>query len=360
MTTAEASGGFWLFGSGTFARDVAVLCREKGLNLLGVLDHSEATFVNFREMDVLTAPLTESLELSSAPIYLAICNPYADIRRLETLIHGVLSGADVRSPVSLCRFLASSGINIQNYWLTTDFEIYQDSESEISEFEGILGDDQSRRLFREIIAYRSNGLISELPSESPLTDQYLPSGLETPPAQLRMIELGSCGGENLFSFIENRRIIEQSFAFEPDLKNFQKLVHQIEILGLTDLIALPLAAWDSTRQLRFSGEGGTNSSINPTGDTVVQAIALDDFVPTGLRINYIKMDIEGAEPNALRGSFKTILKNLPHMAVCVYHTPEQLWEIGLWINSNFPSKFRFYLRTHAQQTFETVLYCIPY
>jgi FkbM family methyltransferase len=354
-----AKDGFWLFGSGTFARDVAVVCRRNGLNLLGVLDHLNSEFLNFRDLDIPTYELSEVRDFSSAPIYLAICNPYVNIRRLDDKIRLFATSSDIRSPVLLCRFLSSVGLSIQNYWLTTDLSLYDNSQLEISHFESVLEDKQSRELLRSILNYRVNGNISDLPAQSPISEQYLPVGLNTPPSRLNMLEMGSCGGENLISFIRSGLAIEQSIAFEPDLVNYQQLVQLIEHHELSHVIPLPLAAWDSTVQLRFSASGSSNSSVNPNGDSMIQAVAVDEFIPKDIKVNYIKMDIEGAEPHALMGSMKVIERNVPHLAICVYHKPEQLWEIGLWILANFPQKYRFYLRSYAEQTFETVLYCIP-
>jgi len=91
----------------------------------------------------------------------------------------------------------------------------------------------------------------------------------------------------------------------------------------------------------------------------VQASCLDNLIPGTASINYIKMDIEGAELNALQGAHQIIKRSTPHLAICIYHKPKDLWEIGLWIHQNFSGKYSFYIRTYAEQTFETVLYCVP-
>jgi len=125
------------------------------------------------------------------------------------------------------------------------------------------------------------------------------------------------------------------------------------------VVPLPLAAWNETVRLQFNESGGTNSGVSINGVATVQAIRIDDLVAEDIEINYIKMDIEGAELMALEGARKTISRQTPHLAICVYHEPGHLWEIGLWIEENFPQKYKMYLRTYAEQTFETVLYCIP-
>jgi hypothetical protein len=70
------------------------------------------------------------------------------------------------------------------------------------------------------------------------------------------------------------------------------------------------------------------------------------------------MDIEGAELNALRGAEKTILKYRPKLAICVYHKPEDIWEIPAYILS-LHGDYRLYLRHYdICSPCETVLYAV--
>ena len=60
------------------------------------------------------------------------------------------------------------------------------------------------------------------------------------------------------------------------------------------------------------------------------------------RVDFIKADIEGEELNMLKGARKTIEKFKPKLAICVYHRPQDLWEIPFYIRDNFEgAKFYF-------------------
>lgn len=78
-------------------------------------------------------------------------------------------------------------------------------------------------------------------------------------------------------------------------------------------------------------------------------------------VSFIKMDIEGSELETLKGAENTILKNMPILAICVYHKPEDLITIPQYISSLQTStqKYSFYLRHHSYMLTETVLYAIP-
>ncbi len=67
------------------------------------------------------------------------------------------------------------------------------------------------------------------------------------------------------------------------------------------------------------------------------------------------MDIEGAELEALKGTETLIKKNKPDLAISVYHAPNHIWEIPLYIES-LKQGYEFYLRNYTSFTHDTVLY----
>ena len=67
------------------------------------------------------------------------------------------------------------------------------------------------------------------------------------------------------------------------------------------------------------------------------------------------MDVEGAELKSLMGARETIIKNRPRLAICVYHKPEDLYEIPGYILSLVP-EYKFLLRHYSSSNAETILY----
>ena len=101
---------------------------------------------------------------------------------------------------------------------------------------------------------------------------------------------------------------------------------------------------------------GSSSTISHEGREV--HVFKPDEVLLFAKPNFIKMDIEGAELPALKGTEKTIRKYKPLMAISVYHNAEDLWEIPFWIKGKFPF-YEFKLRLHGHMLNEIILYCIP-
>ena len=93
--------------------------------------------------------------------------------------------------------------------------------------------------------------------------------------------------------------------------------------------------------------GGTASSKRSDGNLIGKFIDLDTYVARKNlpRVDYIKLDIEGAELDMLHGAAKTITRCKPKMAICAYHKPEDLWTLATYIKSLRPDyefEFRHY------------------
>lgn len=87
------------------------------------------------------------------------------------------------------------------------------------------------------------------------------------------------------------------------------------------------------------------------------SISLDEyFAQSGIGdCSLIKLDIEGAEPEALLGAEKTIGQMKPKLQISIYHKIEQFFDIPLFLLSKFPD-YSFYLGHHTLWFWETILY----
>lgn len=147
-------------------------------------------------------------------------------------------------------------------------------------------------------------------------------------------------------------------AFEPSPSQYPMCVENIK--GYRDVTLYPYALWDQDMELRLVDNGaGTSGRVTDfTGENIVkiEAVRLDDVLD-GKEATFIKMDIEGAELNALKGAEQTIRKYRPKLAICVYHKPEDILEIPDFILS-IHDDYQLYIRHFSLDTSETVLYAI--
>ena len=89
----------------------------------------------------------------------------------------------------------------------------------------------------------------------------------------------------------------------------------------------------------------------------IAMVRLEDDIPEE-RVDFIKMDIEGAEYEALLGCENLIFNQHPKLAVCTYHGYEDVWHLPYLIDEMNPD-YKFYLRHYGGTLLPTefVLLC---
>jgi FkbM family methyltransferase len=118
----------------------------------------------------------------------------------------------------------------------------------------------------------------------------------------------------------------QVHAFEPDIQNLSLIKKNMELnpkccnISISDLLL-----WDKEEEIDFCESGSVASSAHwmPEPNKIVKkkTTTVDIWVQKNniQKLNFIKMDIEGAEIEALNGCVETIKKFNPHFAIASYH-----------------------------------------
>lgn len=170
--------------------------------------------------------------------------------------------------------------------------------------------------------------------------------------------------------------IKKIYAFEPDPESYQRCVERRDEAGLGDrAVILPFGTWSERKTLKFNvqtsgssricrdedGEREKRNSYMPGKTSAsyceISVMSIDEAVEAGDKVTMIKMDVEGSELESLKGARNTIMRDKPKLAICIYHKPEDMWEIPLYIKELVP-EYRFYVRHHSSGIGETVLYAV--
>jgi hypothetical protein len=89
----------------------------------------------------------------------------------------------------------------------------------------------------------------------------------------------------------------------------------------------------------------------------IAAVALDQLL-LKTPINFIKLDVEGAEAKVLKGARSIIERNRPTLALSLYHNPQDIWELPeLLFQMCF--EYNLFIRQHFFNSFDCVLYAVP-
>jgi FkbM family methyltransferase len=174
------------------------------------------------------------------------------------------------------------------------------------------------------------------------------------------LDCGAFDGDTLQAFLtEAAGRFRGYIAFEPDPVNFGRLREAVAQLpgGRRDAITLYEAATGAADSVASFAAGDGLSSHVGQGNLEVQCYALDSILAR-TPVTYLKMDIEGSERETLQGARRLIETCRPVLAVSCYHRQDDLWRIPSSI-AQMVDDYRFYLRPHTKEIWDTVCYAIP-
>jgi FkbM family methyltransferase len=242
----------------------------------------------------------------------------------------------------------------------------------IERVHGLLSDEPSRELFKLRLALATSCLSPSL--LEPLTkkiarhplEQYFDATVDFGSARHRedhaFLDAGAYTGDTIDVFLKwTGKRYRTILAFEPEPNTHRMLRDNTATCPGIEYCTKVL--WSTPGMVPFevvtarTGSGNVNLSGHATCE--MEATTIDTLVAAS-DTTFIKMDIEGAELEALKGGAETIRRNRPVMAICVYHRPEHLIEIPLLLLDLLPNS-RMYLRHYLSPnpTAESVLYMIP-
>lgn len=169
------------------------------------------------------------------------------------------------------------------------------------------------------------------------------------------VDAGALDGETTEYFLTH---FENGHAYtlEPNPKQLDIIRERLRPYSQAEI--LPFGVYDQNTVMRFENrdERKGSSKLSESGELEVEVRRLDDLME-GRRVTFLKMDIEGSELAALRGAERIIREQRPKLAICVYHKPEDIWEIPAFI-LGCCADYKLYLRHYSMGITETILYAI--
>ena len=174
-----------------------------------------------------------------------------------------------------------------------------------------------------------------------------------------IFDIGAWKGDTAYFFSKKCSDNAKIYAFEPDNYAYEILEKMKNKYKLNNVIAKNILLSNADKEIDFV-------SMIPNTPTVKKnAITIDKFVEENNieKIDYIKMDVEGAERTILEGAIKTIKKFKPHLAIAIYHGGklfmEDFYDVPIFIKNVINEDYEYYIRTFHPAGLETVLFCKP-
>jgi FkbM family methyltransferase len=173
------------------------------------------------------------------------------------------------------------------------------------------------------------------------------------------VDCGAYTGDTICEYMDHFGMPEEIHAFEPDPANraiLERWRHEQHESLHRRMMIYPYAASNAHALLSFSTDG-VSSAVDECGTLVVEARALDDVLGD-TPVTFIKMDIEGGEPDAIKGAARLIARTRPVLAVCVYHRQEHLYSIPNQLRS-IVDGYHYFIRRYGDEFGDVVCYAVP-
>lgn len=175
------------------------------------------------------------------------------------------------------------------------------------------------------------------------------------PAGGAIIDAGSMDCSTSLAFSRKLKCgYSKIYAFEPDPSNYHLCLKNVNRWDLKNINVVCAGLGKKNCVLSFSETNNGSSHVDANGSSKIKVVTLDSIVKDE-KVSFIKMDIEGAELDAIIGASATITANKPFCAISVYHKPGDMLVLASALKEMVPD-YTFALRHYSLTANETVLY----
>jgi FkbM family methyltransferase len=141
-----------------------------------------------------------------------------------------------------------------------------------------------------------------------------------------VLDLGAYAGGGTFHFSRDVGPQGRVYAFEPDPRSYECLKKNIELHGLTNVVAECRGVWSHSGRVTFQSEGNMGSAVVEAADRdsdirqSIEVVSLSDFCEQNRigSVDFVKMDVEGSELAILASAGDFIRRYRPPMVIEVH------------------------------------------
>ncbi|MEO8378960.1 MAG: FkbM family methyltransferase [Acidobacteriota bacterium] len=346
-----------LYGAGTLGSMVLERMRRVGLSVAAFADDTpEKQGTVMAGVPVMTARDAAAEFGDRALFVVTILNPLLRYLDARTRLQALTSGRIVS-------FLDVAWMFPEHFLPHYQFERPETvlrKRDDILRAARVFSDEQSREQFAAHMRFRLHLDHEALPPNS--HDDYVPAELlPLLDDGCIFVDCGAFDGDTVRRFLAARQgRFGQVHAFEPDSDNCERLRRYVSSLPAETGSRIHVhcaAVGDHRGTLRFNTTGNMSSAFDERGSTEVPVVRIDETVPADGGRLYVKYDVEGAEWEAIRGTSGLLHGERPLLAVSVYHRPDDLWQLPLYLHS-LGLGYELYLRTQGEDGMDVICYAL--
>lgn len=350
-------GRLVLFGAGTWGRRSAVALRQAGIRPLAFCDNDVRRWGSIVVDLPVLSPAEAAARFGSNSLFaITIWNAAHSYKDTDLQLRAL--GCERVVPLSSLTWRFADDF-LPFFCLDRPHKVYSELPV-VLQGARLWEDSESRREYLEQVLWRARGSWEfSRPVDS---GQYFTKDLFEIASNEVVVDCGAYEGDTLREFLSlSAGRFREFFAIEPDPQSFSRLSRYVSSLPFdirARIRALQSAVGAVEGPIRFDAVGRPDSRESIDGAVTVPSAPLDNLLRKAMGITLLKMDIEGAEIEALEGARSTISRDRPILAVCVYHRQSDLWRAPAVMHAVAPDHALF-LKRHRPDGWETVAYAIP-
>lgn len=357
--SSTLSSSLVLFGAGGLGRKTLAGLRQIGIEPMAFVDNNESLWSDRVEDVPVYSPQAAARQFGKCAVFIVTIWHAGGSHRFEQTRQQLLDLGCSEVVSFAFLFWKYPHVFLPYYAIGLPHLLLQQAQ-EIAHIFSIWADEASRCEYVAQVRWRLLLDFDGLPSPV-IHDQYFPDDLFCLNEREVFVDCGAYDGDSLRIFFQRQPFFKGKFiAIEPDPHNLKSLRKCIETLpdNLQECVTvMPVALGEHRETVSFAATGLPSAGISSAGSHEVESIPLNEILGN-MAPSFIKMDIEGAELDALIGARHCIEENRPVLAISVYHQPDHLWRIPLLIQS-FSDQYRFFLRSHNEEGWDLVCYAVP-
>jgi FkbM family methyltransferase len=353
---SDAGGRLVLFGAGNFGKKVLACLRKAGIEPIAFSDNGPNKWGTEVEGLPVLEPAAAAKKHGKSALFIV---------SIWSLGHSYKQSLAKLQALGCTRVTCSSSLRwrfadqlLPDYCQDLPHKAYETSAA-ILNAASLWSDELSAREYVNQIRWRTLGELASIGDPVREESYFLDSLFKLCKGEV-FLDCGAYDGDTIQQVLARCEDFGRILAIEADPHNYKRLTQFAAALNPTirdKVELLNVAVANSPGQLMFRATGGEGAHLSTEGDVAVECVRIDDLLGDG-SASFIKMDIEGAELDALHGAAQTIARHRPLLSICVYHRQSDLWTIPAYIASIAP-EYKFFLRPHDVDGWQLVCYAVP-
>ncbi len=257
-------------------------------------------------------------------------------------------GIENISYLALCKY---SSFNLPASPFMDDFEEdFKHNSKAYEEVYKLLEDEKSKETFIKVINFKitydytfMNGFTNNH------EEQYFDNEIISNINNITFLDGGGYVGDTVPNIIKNFPDFNKIYLIEPNSLHINIAKREFGNVENIEFIECGL----SNKKVICNDDISSNNCDH--NYNAINTNTIDNIIKE--RVDFIKLDIEGAEQDAIEGARETIKKYKPILAICVYHKAEDWYKVPESVLDIY-SGYRVYLRHYMEGIYETVMYFV--